>query len=407
MNIKLILNELKKIFKFRNVVVAVCVFLFLGFLTVFRDVNSVISKFDTENYPEQIPLDLSHYSVELKFKDTLLKKYGETIDADELPLVKEELQKFEKQVDSALRNDEILKSAGFNADTRHYEGLREVSPEVEQYCFTVTEGFYKYDGTDYPVYFENGFREVVNYMETAAEQGKPQVYHVMSDTFDYEIGEDLSIILFAVAASLFIVVPYMVSENKSKTALFEYSSKIGRKSYGNKIAAVAVSQFITVGIGALIAAAYFLSWNVSRYYNCKIDTSRIINFIDNNTMPQEYYWPIVSSKCYSGLTLLELYILLLLGVSLCGILTLLLAAIIAYHFDNIFAPFAIGLLLLSIPIAFYERAVITGLNLSSMFSDGSEMLTTKYEPFIFIAVLIAVTVIAVVIEIRKKKKKEI
>ena len=259
MNIKVIANELKKIFKLRNVVVAVCVFLLLGFLTVFRGASSVISKFDTENYPEQIPLDFSHYSVELKFKDTLLEKYGETIDADELPLVKEELQKFEKQVDSALRNDKILKSAGFNADTRHYEGLREVSPEVEQYCFTVTEGFYKYDGTDYPVYFENGFREVVNYMETAAEQGKPQVYHVMSDTFNYEIGEDMSIILFAVVASLFIVVPYMVSENKSKTALFEYSSKIGRKSYGNKIAAVVVSQFITVGIGALIACLLYTS----------------------------------------------------------------------------------------------------------------------------------------------------
>lgn len=402
MNIKVIANELKKIFKFRNVVVAVCVFLLLGFLSVFRSASSVISKFDTENYPEQIPLDLSHYSVELKFKDTLLKKYGETIDTDELPLVKEELQKFEKQVDSALINDKILKSAGYNADIRHYEGLREVSPEVEQYCLTVTEGFYKYDGTDYPVYFENGFREVVNYMETAAEQGKPQVYHVMSDTFNYEIGEDLSIILFAVVASLFIVVPYMISENKSKTALFEYSSKIGRKSYGNKIAAVAVSQFITVGVGVLIAVSYFLSWNVSRYYNCKIDTMMFLNHMDpwdiSNTNLSD-----ISSRCYSGLTLLELYILLLLGLSICGILTLLLTAIIAYHFDNIFAPFAISLLLLSLPIVFFERFISYALD--DFYYE--KMLTTKYEPVIFIAVLITVTIAAVIIEIRKKKKVEI
>ena len=130
---------------------------------------------------------------------------------------------------------------------------------------------------------------------------------------------------------------------------------------------------------------------------------KITHFIEDVYMPSDYNLPLISSKCYSGLTLLELYILLLLGLSICGILTLLLTAIIAYHFDNIFAPFAIGLLLLSLPIVFFERFISYALD--DFYYE--KMLTTKYEPFIFIAVLIAVTIAAVIIEIRQKKKVEI
>ena len=402
MKINLIAKELKKIFKLRNVVVAVCVFLLLVSLSVFRHANSTIIKLDTENYPEKIPFDLKYYSVELKFKDMLLTKYGKTIDANELPLIREELQIFGKKLDEAIRNDEILKSAGFNADTRNYNGLIEVSPEVKQYCLSVTEGFHQYDGTDYPVYFERGFSEIVDYMEIAAEQGKPQVYHVMSDSFDFEIGEDMLFVLFAIVASTFILVPYMVSENKSKIALIEYSSKTGRKSYINKLMAVIIAQLAVVSTGNIAAGIYFAQWDISRYYDCKIDTMMFLKHMSFGDMAINNMSEI-SSKCYTGLTLLELYVLLLIGLSLCGILTGLLTAIISYRFDNIFAPFAIGLLLLSLPSVFFQRYI------DYVFSDNRsrELLTTKYEPFIFIAVLMALTIIVIVIEIRRKKRAEI
>ena len=106
MKINLIAKELKKIFKLRNVVVAVCVFLLLVSLSVFRHANSTIIKLDTENYPEKIPFDLKYYSVELKFKDMLLTKYGKTIDANELPLIREELQIFGKKLDEAISRPE-------------------------------------------------------------------------------------------------------------------------------------------------------------------------------------------------------------------------------------------------------------------------------------------------------------
>ena len=87
---RLIINELKKIFKPQSLLIAVLIFLFLClvFPGTLREDISLTVKFDSENYPEQIPLDVSVYSVELKFNDMLLKKYGNSIDSTELPLVK-------------------------------------------------------------------------------------------------------------------------------------------------------------------------------------------------------------------------------------------------------------------------------------------------------------------------------
>lgn len=404
MNLKVISKELIKIFRFRNVVVAASVFLILSGL--FLGVNGAsISKFHTENYPDQIFAKSNRYSVELKFKDTLLKKYGKTIDANELSLIIEELQKFEKQVYEAKRNDEVLKRAGYNADGDYFEGNADLSQEDNRHVLDVINGYYQYEGTDYPVYFLQGFQKIVDYMDTAGKYGKIQVYHVLSDTVVEEISQNLHLVIFAVIASLFIIVPFMVNENRSRTVIFEYSSKVGRKSYVNKIAAVIISQFITVGAGAFMTTALLFLWNVSRYYNCKIDTL----IFTLNTFPADIVhselWN-VSFELYSGLTYLEFYILLLSGITLCGVMVLLLTAIISYHFDNIFAPFAIGILLLSLIALFYERYVVIGLNLPSFFG-ANRLLTTKYEPFIFIAVLIALTVTAAVIEIRKKKKVEI
>lgn len=404
MNLKVISKELIRIFQFRNVVVAVSVFLVLS--SLFLGVNGAsISKFHTENYPDQISVESNHYSVELKFKDTLLKKYGGTIDVNELSLIKEELEKFKTQVYEAERNDEVLIRAGYNAEAGYFEGNADLSQEDRQQVLDVINGFYQYEGTDYPVYFLKGFQEIVDYMDTAGKYGKIQIYHVLSDTVVNGISQNLHLVIFAVIASLFIIVPFMVNENKNQTVIFEYSSKVGRKSYINKIAAVIISQFITVGTGAFMTTALFFLWNVSRYYNCKIDTL----IFTLNTFPADIVhselWN-VSSKLYSGLTFLEFYILLLSGITLCGVMVLLLTAIISYHFDNIFVPFSIGILLLSQIALFYERYVFIGLNLPSFFG-ANRLLTTKYEPFIFIVVLIAVTVATAVIEIRKKKKVEI
>ena len=406
MKIKLILNELKKIFKLRNVIVAAAMFITIGtFLGFFSDFVSLPGSFSSQG--------VSSSAVSIRFSDMLLQKYGESIDLSELPQVKADFEIVSQDVIAAAEKSEYLKRTGstltedFNLKTNGYSDAE--SPEERQYSYEITYGNRCLEGAKYPLYFARSLQEIIGYFEAAEKSGmKGDIsYDIMNTTFTNSIDDNLYIPLLIIIMSLFIIVPYMVEENKSRIAFIEYSSKAGRSSYTNKLIAVVIAMIIMVGTGAGAAVVNFLRWDISKYYGCKIDTLKITHFIEDVYVPSDYNLPLISSKCYSGLTLLELYILLLLGVSLCGILTLLLTAVISYHFDNIFAPFAIGLLLLSIPIAFYERAVITGLNLTSMFNDGSKMLTTKYEPFIFIAVLIAVTVATAVIEIRKKKKAEI
>lgn len=406
MKIKLIANELKKIFKLRNVAVAAVMFVAVGVLLgFFSDFVSLPGSFTSQG--------VSSSDVSIRFSDMLLQKYGETIDLDELPQLKTDFETVSQDIIAAAEKSEYLKRTGstltedFNLKANG--DSNDESPEEIQYSFEIRHGNRCLDGAKYPLYFARSLQRIIGYFEDAEKSGmKGNIsYDVMSTSITNSIDDNLHIPLLFIIVSLFIIVPYMIEENKSKAALLEYSSKVGRSSCKNKIFAVVIAVFITVGAGACAAAVNFSRWGISRYYGCKIDTLKITHFIEDVFAPSNYNFSLISSKCYSGFTLLEIYILLLLGLSLCGILTLLLAAIIAYHFDNIFAPFAIGLLLLSVPIIFFERAVRVGLSIAPVLNDTGKMLTTNYEPFIFIAVLIALTIIAVVIEIRRKKRTEI
>ena len=406
MKIKLIAEELKKIFKLRNVAVAAVMVVAVGVLLgFFSDFISLSGSFTSQG--------VFSSDVSIRFSDMLLQKYGETIDMDELPQLKADFETVSQDIIAAAEKSEYLKRTGstltedFNLKANG--DSNDESPEEIQYSFEIRHGNRCLDGAKYPLYFARSLQRIIGYFEDAEKSGmKGNIsYDVMSTSITNSIDDNLHIPLLFIIVSLFIIVPYMIEENKSKAALLEYSSKVGRASYKNKIIAVVIAMFITVGAGACAAAVNFSGWGISRYYGCKIDTLKITHFIEDVFPPSNYNFSLISSKCYSGFTLLEIYILLLLGLSLCGILTLLLAAIIAYHFDNIFAPFAIGLLLLSVPVIFFERAVRVGLSLAPVLNDTGKMLTTKYEPFIFIAVLMALTIITVVIEIRRKKRAEI
>lgn len=78
-----------------------------------------------------------------------------------------------------------------------------------------------------------------------------------------------------------------------------------------------------------------------------------------------------------------------------------LASIIAYRFDNIFAPFSIGLLLLALPIIFNERFVYYVIHVNNY----DDFLTTKYEPLIFLGVLLFAAVFVAFMANRERKRR--
>lgn len=398
---RLIINELKKIFKPQSLLIAVLIFLFLClvFPGTLRESISLTVKFDSENYPEQIPLDVSVYSVELKFNDMLLKKYGNSIDSTELPLVKSQLDAFAEQLKTASQNDKILNRNGIELSDELFfysiyesQNAHEISEMDQQYIWECSNGVRQLENTDYPIYFAGALKNIVDYMENQSGNGTA-VYHVLSNAVVSGIITDLQIILWATVSALFLVVPYMVEENRSKIELFEYTSMVGRKSYFNKIIAIIISLICTIGMGAGCSALIFTKWDLSRYYHSNIST---LLYSDKSIGYSDFL-----RRCYSECSLIQIYCSLLIGLLICGILIVSLSAIVSYRFDNIVSAFAVNLLFMAVPILFFSRYISYGLSL-----DGG-ILITKFEPIFVTFLIVAVVTAMILFDAKRKKSVEV
>lgn len=395
---KILLYELKKIFDFKVVILGIVVFLFLNivFPGTIRENISLYNQYNTENYPEQIPLDLSKYSVDLKYNDMLLEKYGDTVDADELPLLKEQLEVFARQLKYAVENDEILNYYGMrlNSDFTLYTIYEEEPPltdEEQQYIWECANGVRKLEGTDYPIYFAQALQSTINYIESLMlnDEIEDKSYHVMSSAVVSGIAENIFMVLWATISSFFIIVPYAVKEKQSNIELFEYSSKTGRAAYRNKLLAIIGSLIITIGIGVCVSLLFFGIWDIQRYYNSPVDSLILVNNgADLN-------------KFYSGFSLIHIYMGLLLGQFICSIAAVLITAIITYRFGNVISGVLTALVLSSIPVFFNFRYVVFALDFQRV------TLLTKYEPIFFVASVFFIVLICMLLVVNKKKKSEL
>ncbi len=391
---KILFYEIKKIFDFKAVIVGIVVFLFLNivFPGTIRENISLYNQYDTENYPEQIPLDLSHYSVDLKYNDMLLERYGETVDADELPLLKEQLEVFAQQLKFAVENDEILNYYGIrlNDDFTLYTIYEEEPPltdEEQQYIWECTNGVRKLDGTDYPIYFVQALQSTINYVENLMmnDDIEDKSYHIMSSAVVSGISENIFIVLWATISSFFIIVPYIIKEKQSNIEVFEYSSKTGRAAYRNKLFAIIISLIITIGVGVCISLLFFGIWDIQRYYNSPVDSLILINNGAN------------FNKFYSGFSLIQIYMGLLFGQFICSIAAVLITAIIAYRFGNVISGVLTALLLSSIPVFFNFRYIVFALELHRV------TLSTKYEPIFFVSSVLFIVLTVIILVVNKKK----
>ena len=394
---RLIINETKKIFSLKHLFITVIIFFFLSFMFPgnFNECVLLIDKFDTENYPEQIPLDFSKYSVEKKFNDMLLEKYGTYIDNSELPLVQKQFHTFFEQLKGAAQNDDILIRNGIilGEDLSFYsiyesDNAPDISESDQQYIWECTNGVRQLDKTDYPIYFAGALKRIIDYMDN--QNGVSEnVYHILSKDIISGIEKNLQIILWATIAGMFLIIPYMVEERRSNINLFEYTSKVGRKSYVNKIIAVAFSAFFVICVGVICSLVLFFKWNISQYYDCNIST---LLYMDKNISYSNFL-----KYCYSEFSLLEAYFTLLLGLLLFGIIVIILTAIVSYHFDNIISAYAVNSLSVVSLAVFFRRYVSYGLS----FESG--VFTTKYE--LYLAIIIVLILLTSIILRSTKRKK--
>lgn len=107
--------------------------------------------------------------------------------------------------------------------------------------------------------------------ERLKERGEKEVYGLMPGGVLYTNFEVLRLTgAFMTLAMLFMILPYMVSENRSRMPSLQYSFQKGRRHYGCRVAAVLLSCVL---IAALTVAVYMkiaAGNRVTDFWNCSI-----------------------------------------------------------------------------------------------------------------------------------------
>ena len=107
--------------------------------------------------------------------------------------------------------------------------------------------------------------------ERLKERGEKEVYGLMPGGVLYTNFEVLRLTgSFMTLAMLFMILPYMVSENRSRMPSLQYSFQKGRRHYGCRVAAVLLSCVL---IAALTVAVYMkiaAGNRVTDFWNCSI-----------------------------------------------------------------------------------------------------------------------------------------
>lgn len=388
-------NELKRIFKLKYIFIAVIFLVLTGMIFPGEFIESVkfINKTHTDNYPDQIPLDFNSYSLELMFKDMLLEKYGETIEKDELNLIKSQFNDFSKNVVDAAEKDEMLKRVGLVLND-NYEFVSVYSPddspvfsdEEQEYQWECVNGTKKLEGTEYPLYFLQAFRSLIS----DAEGYNKDSYPIMSSTLLGGISDNICMVFMAATAMLIIIIPYATEQKRNNTIAVGYSSKTGRKLYLYKLISVVISSVLFIGVFVIFSVIMFKCCHVQRYYHCIIDSNL---FQKNNNK--------LFGTFYSGISFLWLYAGLILFIFICGVLTSATVYVIASNFDNIISSIAACIPIIAVNILIFYRYIIYALDISK------GVLMFNFEPIFTGVILLLILTFALTLSYKKQNKYDI
>lgn len=363
---KILLLELKKFFRLRNVVIAFAVLVLLwNVLATSRQHETAMIAAHTENYPEQITVNDYNYSIRIVFEEYLLEIYGNVITEVQLDELVDKREALIDQVSAATAVDEVLLRTqtvfqpdpygnGVEFTTTLSPEDAEFSDEDQLYLWDCTNGQMHFPGTDHPVYFIDGFKDVI---ELIQEHGE---YHVLPRDILLNIRNNLKPIVYFIIAALLLVIPYGVSESRSGTEQLVFSTKAGRKTYLCKVLAAGIGSFIVIGIGVIVVSVMFSQWEVQRYHDSLIDSAMaVFKWTD------PYQVPIDLAKQYGGISLQTFYVVMCMVFLLAGTGLTVVAAVVSLAVRNAVTGIAASIPVIASVIVFFIRYVYLALDYSS------------------------------------------
>lgn len=368
---RIIINEMKKIFNLRSVLI-----MLFGALIIYK----MFADFHIREFPNGRPDgDIYNLSVEMS------NRYGNSMDEEEFKDFKLWREEVVKEADEYLRTHEEYVKAGVDS----YDMIRENEVDIELHHKLVFE-----DNVDFPWilqsmdyiinnyegdYYRNFDSELKNErLNEIKESGaKNSIFNeIVQKNYDTFISNFSIIIL---ASIIFLLCPIFIKDKASKVDNLQYSSRIGRGVFKKKILAGVISTLGLTTIYVSIALGLYSGNNTSMFFDCNI------NSIFNNE-----FWIDITFKGYIILTIVFIYILALVT----SLITMYLSSKAESYIKVIALVIPIGAFIINKAYSSYIRRVF-------YLVDSPLKTPLTYGVLIFIAITL------VFIRMRKFKLEEI
>lgn len=386
---RIIINELKKIFNVTNVLVLLVASFLIWNLFIY---------FEIEYFPNGQP-HTQHYNNAV----TMLNRYGTSMDEKEYEDYKKIREDKEKEATNYLLNDKDARSLEISTydelraiiqKENRTAGEKKIDDLYSKIMFEENIGvFWDLEAIDYEMgrYEDKKFwvglgqqgmnenvlerqREVIN-----SEQVNSPLNFVILRNYNNLILSVTTLILISVAI---MISPIFSNDNRNKVNYLQYSSKVGRKLFKKKIIAGVISSLVIVTMQLGIFFTIYKSNNTLMFWDCSI----------NSVFSDALSWFDLTFGQYIMLSVIITYIVAL-GYS----------AIVMFVSSKVNSY--IALIGIQIPILFVLQPALS--DIMDIMALGTSVYVPKYTLPIILVIVGVVGVGLMILAYRKECNKDI
>lgn len=329
---KIVLNEIKKIFELKMIMIMILINFILYFL---------FTSFHINHFPNGRP-ELDHYNIHLE----MLEDYGRSMEDEEFTHFKEVYENEVERANQYLQENELAKEA----DISTYEEFRttEGADKLGNYIMFEerVDLFWELQARENLINnYEGKDRFIERLYEKSNEQQKQRVDEIIHEDmlgsifpsliFDNYKSYIRQVSLIVFLSIIFILSPIYLGDRKNNIDYLQYTSKTGRHLFKKKALGAIIAAFIII---TLELAVYFLLYtknNIGMFLN-----SNILSIFNGSV-----FWYNFTFIQYIILTIVGIYVM---GFSIALIVS----------FISSLAPNYIAMIAIQIPLLFFILRVL-------------------------------------------------
>lgn len=307
----IVINEIKKIFNTKMVILLIIINIIVYFLFI---------EFDIKYFPNGRPAGDS-YRIAVQMQ----KDHGTNMDEEEFENFKSIYNEKLKEVDKYIQGDKEFRELGI-------KNYKEFIEKRQENLHKGTEYGNKFDKLDRRIMFEEWIdlfweipeREVIikgyenrdkfinkNYDMNLTKQQETRIKEILNNKSDTSvlpgvIMQNYNNIIFYVSlailiSTIFMISPIYLRDNKNNINFLQYTSKKGRKIFKSKITASIISSFVITTIQFVCFFILYSHNKVYMFFHCNI----------NSFLNYRLSWYDITFIQYIVITVAAVYILVL------------------------------------------------------------------------------------------------